>query len=149
MCIRDRTNTGSVNLTVTNILDEVTEYEGGDTTALTEEIKEQIEAHFAALPDGIVLEPGEDKAQYIEIEVNSPTGRHVNVARPEVPALTTTRTVVNPVPGSTVPPSEENGTTVPGTTIPPSFKTETTVVETAPVTPVSYTHLTLPTIYSV
>ena len=136
------TNTGSVNLTVTNILDEVTEYEGGDTTALTEEIKEQIEAHFAALPDGIVLEPGEDKAQYIEIEVNSPTGRHVNVARPEVPALTTTRTVVNPVPGSTVPPSEENGTTVPGTTIPPTFKTTTTVVETAPVTPVNTAHAT-------
>ncbi|WP_394326891.1 DUF6923 family protein [Corynebacterium afermentans] len=136
------TNTGSVNLTVTNILDEVTEYEGGDTTALTGEIKEQIEAHFAALPDGIVLEPGEDKAQYIEIEVNSPTGRHVNVARPEVPALTTTRTVVNPVPGSTVPPSEENGTTVPGTTIPPSFKTETTVVETAPVTPSNTAHAT-------
>ena len=136
------TNTGSVNLTVTNILDEVTEYEGGDTTALTEEIKGQIKAYFDALPDGIILEPGEGKAQYIEIEVNSPAGHHVNVARPEVPALTTTRTVVNPVPGKTVEPSEENGTTVPGTTIPPSFETETTVVETAPVTPSNTAHAT-------
>ena len=134
------TNTGSVNLTVTDILDTVTEYEGGDVEELTAQIKEQIDAYFADYPDGIVLEPGEET--YIPVEVEAPKGRHVNEARPEVATLTTTRTVVTPVPGSTVPPSEENGTSVPGTAVPPTFKTTTTVVETAVDTPSNTAHAT-------
>ena len=134
------TNTGSVDLNVTDIEDKVTEYEGGDANALTAAIKEQIDAYFAEKSDGIVLKPGEE--QYVSIEVDAPKGRHVNVANPVVPPLTTTRTVVTPVPGTTVPGTTNPETTVPATTLPPSFKTETTVVETAPSTPSNTAHAT-------
>jgi len=103
------TNTGSVALSGVDIVDEVTELEGGNADELTALINEALTAEGR----GLELQPGESKT--VEITVKAPSGVHVNVAKATAPAVTTVETVVSSIPGTVT--------------------TQTTTVEVTPNTP--------------
>ncbi|WJY96493.1 Ubp3 associated protein Bre5 [Corynebacterium fournieri] len=112
-------NTGSVELSGIDVVDEVTRLDEGDADEFTAEINTALEAEGR----NFALAPGEEKV--IVVTVTAPAGYHVNEAIATAPPVTATETVVSSVPGTT-----NETTTVPGT-----VTTETTVVERTPNTP--------------
>ena len=112
-------NTGSVELSGIDVVDEVTRLDEGDAGEFTAEINAALEAEGR----NFALAPGEEKV--IVVTVTAPAGYHVNEAIATAPPVTATETVVSSIPGTT-----NETTTVPGT-----VTTETTVVERTPNTP--------------
>jgi len=119
-------NTGSLPVSGIGIVDEVTELTEGtdeDKKALTEAINAELKKYG----EDITLQPGKSRA--VEITVNAPKQRHINVAKVTAPPVTT-------LPGSTIPGTTvmttTNGSTVPVTTVTPRVVEPSTVTPNTP-----------------
>ena len=119
-------NTGSLPVSGIGIVDEVTELTKGtdeDKQALTDAINAELEKYGK----DFTLQPGKSRA--VEITVDAPKQRHINVAKVTAPPVTT-------LPGSTIPGTTvmttTNGSTVPVTTVTPRVVKPSTVTPNVP-----------------
>ena len=119
-------NTGSLPVSGIGIVDEVTELTKGtdeDKQALTDAINAELEKYGK----DFTLQPGKSRA--VEITVDAPKQRHINVAKVTAPPVTT-------LPGSTIPGTTvmttTNGSTVPVTTVTPRVVEPSTVTPNTP-----------------
>ena len=119
-------NIGSLPVSGIGIVDEVTELTEGtdeDKKALTDAINAELKKYG----EDITLQPGKSRA--VEITVDAPKQRHINVAKVTAPPVTT-------LPGSTIPGTTvmttTNGSTVPVTTVTPRVVEPSTVTPNTP-----------------
>nr|WP_289624752.1 hypothetical protein [Corynebacterium afermentans] len=119
-------NTGSLPVSGIGIVDEVTELTKG-TDADKQALTDAINAELQKYGEDFTLQPGKSRA--VEITVDAPEQRHINVAKVTAPPVTT-------LPGSTIPGTTvmttTNGSTVPVTTVTPRVVEPSTVTPNTP-----------------